>query len=247
MPAYISHTVMAQDVFDNIENRNVNIDYMLTYSLGGDLAKFSKCNRTCHKEKMEEFIDNMWLYIKENDLISNGMYMGVLYGHICHYYMDSVCHPLVRKVDKLSTYVGFKSHTLIETYIDSYLLKFKYDIDISKYDTRKLFRGSIFKVYKLIDYAYVKTYGVKRVSYSYFITKILYSKIRLLFIIFGKELLKKLFKFNKYMSVNRDIDILNENKKIEYTDYLGNNSCDSFMELYNKSINLAVNRIKGLK
>ena len=45
MPAYISHTVMAQDVFDKIGNRNVNIDYMLTYSLGGDLAKFSKCNR----------------------------------------------------------------------------------------------------------------------------------------------------------------------------------------------------------
>ena len=40
---------------------------MLTYSLGGDLARFSKCRRTCHKEKMEEFIDNMWKYIKDNE------------------------------------------------------------------------------------------------------------------------------------------------------------------------------------
>ena len=102
MPAYMSHIVMAKDVFDKIDNSNVLLDYMLTYSLGGDLARFSKCRKICHKEKMEEFIDNMWNYIKDNSLINNKEYIGTLYGHICHYYMDSVCHPLIRKVDKIS-------------------------------------------------------------------------------------------------------------------------------------------------
>ena len=60
MPAYVSHTIMARDVYDRIDNKNVNLDYMLTFSLGGDLARFSKCKRTSHKIKTEEFIDNIF-------------------------------------------------------------------------------------------------------------------------------------------------------------------------------------------
>ena len=191
MPSYVSHCLMAEDVYNKIDNKNVDKDYMLTFSLGGDLARFSKCRRISHKEKTEEFIDNMWNYIKGNDLVSNKEYVGVLYGHICHYYMDKVCHPLIRKVDKLSISVGVRSHTLIESYIDSYLVNYKLDRDIDKFDTRILFKGKVSRVYKMIDYVYYKTYGVKYVSFSYFITKFLYSKIRFLFIMFGKKNLMK--------------------------------------------------------
>jgi len=130
MPTYVSHAIMASDVYDRIDNKNISLNYMLTYSLGGDLARFSKCQRTCHNVKMEEFIDNMWLYMKENNLDKDKNYLGVLYGHICHYYMDRICHPLIRKVDKISINVGIKSHTLIEGYIDSYLVKDKYYLDL---------------------------------------------------------------------------------------------------------------------
>lgn len=247
MPAYVSHVVMANDVYDKINNKNINIDYMLTFSLGGDLARFSKCRRICHKEKMEEFIDNIWNYIKDNNLVNNGEYLGFLYGHICHYYMDSVCHPLIRKIDKISVGVKTKSHTLIESYIDAYLVKNKYDLDIENLDTRYMFRGNVIRLYRMINCVYEKTYGVKNVSFSYFITKIIYSKIRWLFIIFGKNLLKKISYFNKYMSINREVDILNSRNKIEYNNYLGNKCDDGFMDLYDKSINLAINRINGLK
>lgn len=247
MPAYISHCLMARDVYDQIDNRNVDIDYMLTFSLGGDLARFSKCRRRCHKEKNEEFIDNMWIYIKDNNLVNNKEYIGVLYGHICHYYMDMVCHPLIRKVDKLSINVGFKSHTLIEGYIDSYLVNYKLDRDIDKYDTRILFRGRVSKIYKMIDDVYYKTYGVKYVSFSYFITKFLYSKIKLLFILFGKNILMKIFKFNKYIDINKNIDIVNLNKEIYYKDCFGNEINNSFIELYDKSIELSIDRIKNLE
>ena len=71
MPAYVSHCLMADEVFNKIDNKDVNRDYMLTFSLGGDLARFSKCRRRSHKEKMEEFIDNMWNYIKDNGLNNN--------------------------------------------------------------------------------------------------------------------------------------------------------------------------------
>ena len=247
MPAYISHTVMARDVYERIDSENVSLDYMLTFSLGGDLARFSKCRRICHKEKMEEFIDNIWNYIKDNNLVNDDRYMGFLYGHICHYYMDLVCHPLIRKVDKISMRIKIKNHTIIESYIDSYLVKEKYSLDIGKMDTRGIFKGSVINLYRMINYVYMRTYGVKYVSFSYFITKIMYSKIRWLFIIFGKKLLKRISGFDKYISINKKIDVMNENKKIYYKNYLDDQCNDSFMELYNQSINLSIKRINNLK
>ena len=247
MPAYISHSIMAKEVYDKIDNNKVSLDYMLTYSLGGDLARFSKCRRECHKMKTEEFIDNMWIYIKDNKLENNSKYLGVLYGHICHYYMDIICHPLIRKVDKISVNVGVKSHTLIEGYIDSYLVRNKYNIDISKFKTKDIFKGNIFHIYKMIDYVYKKTYGVKNVSFSYFFSIFLYSKIRWLFILFGKKVLRRFSKFDKYVSINKKIDIVNNEKKIKYNNYLGEECTDSFIELFEQSIDVAINRIKALK
>lgn len=247
MPAYVSHMIMAHDVYDKIDNKDIDLNYMLTFSLGGDLARFSKCRRTSHRIKTEEFIDNMWNYIKEHKLMNDREYMGTLYGHICHYYMDLVCHPLIRKVDKISINVGRKNHTLIEGYIDSYLVKYKCDIDISKFDTRYLFRGKVRKIYKMIDYVYYKTYDVKDVSFSYFLTKIMYSKVRWLFIILGKKLLMKISYFNRYIATNKDLDIVNDKCGICYKDYLGNKCNKSFMELYEDSICLSIKRINGLK
>ena len=247
MPAYMSHIIMARDVYDKINNDNVSLDYMLTFSLGGDLARFSKCRRRCHKEKMEEFIDNMWRYIKDNNLFCDKDYMGTLYGHICHYYMDNVCHSLIRKIDKMSVNVGRKNHTLIESYIDNYLVKDKYNRDISKFNNSYAFRGRVRKIYKMIDYVYIETYNTKYVSFSYFITKLLYSNIRLLLRVFGKRLLKEIFRYDKYMEVNNGLDILNKKKKIEYNNYLGNKCNDSFMELYEQSIVLSICRIIELE
>ena len=238
---------MAHDVYNKIDNKNVDLNYMLTFSLGGDLCRFSKCRRISHKIKMEEFIDNIWNYIKENDLSGDSRYMGFLYGHICHYYMDMVCHPLIRKVDKISIRTRIRSHTLIEGYIDSYLCKNKYDRDISKINTKDMFKGSVIKLSKMIDYVYNKTYGIKYLSISYYFTKIMYSNVRLLFIIFGKKVLRKISGFDRYISINKDIDIVNENKNIYYKDYLSNEVNYSFMDLYNKSVELSIDRINSLK
>lgn len=247
MPAYMSHIIMASDVYDKIDNYNISLNYMLTFSLGGDLARFSRIRRRCHKEKMEEFIDNMFRYIKDNKLINDRDYMGCLYGHICHYYMDSVCHPLIRKIDKISTNVGFKNHTIIEAYIDNYLVNYKYNRDIDCFNTRYAFKGRVYKIYKMINYVYMETYGVKYVSFSYFITKLLYSKISLLLRIVNKRILKKIFCYDKYMNINSRLDILNVKKKIEYNNYLGNVCNNSFMELYRESIKLSICRINDLE
>ena len=55
MPAYISHTLMARDVYNKLDN-DVNLNYMITFSLGGDLCKYSKCRKDSHNIKQKEFI-----------------------------------------------------------------------------------------------------------------------------------------------------------------------------------------------
>ena len=128
MPGFVSHTVMAHDVYRKIDSSKVDINYMVTYSLGGDLCKYAKCRYDSHHTDMDKFIYTMADYIKDNKLENNKKVMGVLYGHICHYVMDSVIHPLVRKVDK-SCVKNKNNHTLIEEYYDSYLVKERYKID----------------------------------------------------------------------------------------------------------------------
>ena len=100
MPAYISHTIMAREVYKRINNKYVNEEYMITFSLGGDLTKYSKCRRDSHNKLLDEFIYNMCMYMRRKNLTYDGECLGVLYGHICHYIMDTRVHPLVRKIDK---------------------------------------------------------------------------------------------------------------------------------------------------
>ncbi|MBQ9854278.1 MAG: hypothetical protein IJO57_04525 [Bacilli bacterium] len=221
MPAYISHLKMAQDVSENFNN--IDNEYMITFSLGGDLAKYSKCRVLSHKVKQDEFIINMCDYIKNNNLLDNKYLLGALYGHICHYVMDEIVHPLIREIDKKSTKVNIKSHTLIEAYFDNYLLE-KYNLK-----EQKLLTGKVRKIEKMIDYAYLKTYGIKNVSRSYKITKLLYSKIHLIRIFKVDIILSKLFNYRKFIKINKDNLDINE-----------------FDSQYKLSINEAINYIKNI-
>ena len=133
MPSFVSHIELSKDVSDKLCFDNVLTRYASTYSLGGDLCRFSKCRRLSHRKKKEEFIFNMINYIKENKLTDNKEVMGILYGHISHYIMDDTMHPLVRLIDKESSPVRMKSHTLIEGMIDSYIVKYKYNKEIDEY------------------------------------------------------------------------------------------------------------------
>ena len=207
MPGYVSHTIMARDIYKKLGNKKINLDYMLTFSLGGDLSKYSRCRYDTHHTKQEEFIMRMVKYIKENNLTTDGEVLGVLYGHICHYVMDKIMHPLVYKIDK-SCIRNKKNHTLIEGYIDNYLVNYKYHYMVDKYNNNEIFKGKVNKkVAKMLDTVYLDVYNAKRISLYYKFNLWLYKKIKYLYKILGINLLKKISGYNKFRNNNRNITL----------------------------------------
>lgn len=234
MPAYISHTVMARDVYNKIKNKEVNKDYMVTFSLGGDLSKYSKCRKDSHNILLNEFIYNMCDYMKDNNLTHDGECLGVLYGHICHFIMDTTIHPLIWKVTKVCE-KNKKNHTFIEMYYDYYLLKKHHNLRTNKYKNSEMLKGKINKKVKdLLNETYKKTYKCDNLSRYYKFNLWLYRKIRILYVLFPFNFLKKVVGMSSFLKKNKDIDLLNENKNIEYKD---------LNELYDISVNKAIEYI----
>ena len=238
MPSYVSHTIMARNVYEKQKTKNVDLNYMVTYSLGGDLTKFSKCRYESHNKSKEKFLKNMLYYIKTNNLENDPEILGVLYGHICHYAFDDTVHPLVRKMAK-DCAPNKKNHSFIESFYDIYLVKEKYNKKINEYDNKELFKGKVTKkISKMIDYSYYKTYDLKHLSRYYKFNIWLYKKIKYLYMVLNIRTIQKFTGYTKFLEKNKNKDLLNEKTKI-YP--------ESFRNLYDKSINLALQEIEKIK
>ena len=245
MPSYVSHTIMAREVYNKLDNKSSDLSYMLTFSLGGDLTKFAKCRYDSHRlNKREEFFNNLIKYIKDNSLEKDPKVLGFLYGHLCHYALDDLEHPLIRKLCKTCK-PNKKNHPLIELYYDNYLTMKKYGIPLNKYDNNKLFKGKINKTLKnVIDYTYFKTYNCKNVSKYYKLNLFLYKKIKILYRLFPISFLKKIIGIEKFLKINKNVDMLNSKHEIEFRDINNKEINKDFDNLYNEAIKKALKDIK---
>ena len=245
MPGFVSHTVMAQDVYKNIDNKYVNKDVMITYSLGGDLCKYAKCRYDSHHKDMDKFIYAMADYIKENDLTLDKDLMGVLYGHICHYVMDSVIHPLVRCADR-NCIKNKKNHTLIEVYYDNYLVNNIFNTSRKEYLKKiNLLSSKNNLVNKMIDYVYLNIYNTNKVSKYYKFNLFLYRRLRGLYLLFTEKFINNVIGLNKLIKKN-NINLCNNDNKLCYRDYLGINEDTDLLDLYDMSVEVAIEYIKNI-
>lgn len=246
MPAYVTHTIMARDVYNKLNNEKVSLDYMLTYSLGGDLTQFAKCRHESHGKKKDEFFKVLCKYIKDNHLENDPEVLGVLYGHICHYALDDTAHPLVRKITKTCK-PGKNNHGQIESYYDIYLVNKKYNFSVGKYNHKELFKGKPNKkILRMLDYAYEKVFDCKHISRYYKLNIWLYKKIRYSYLVFGSKFINKVRGLNKFLEINKDIDILNNNHQITYKSINGKEESKNFDALYKESVNKALKDIKEM-
>ena len=246
MPGFVSHMVMANDVYKRINNNNVSLKYMRTFSLGGDLCKYAKCRYDSHHIDQDKFIYYLADYIKKNNLVNDKEIMGVLYGHICHYVMDDIVHPLVRKMAKVCI-KDKNNHTLIEEYYDSYLVNLRYGVIKREYFKNNKLDGRVNrKINKMLDNVYLTVYNTGRVGRYYKFNLILYRLLRYGYLIVNKRLMNKIIGIDKFLDNNKDIDLYNNNYLINYRDYLGYSCHDSLIDLYNVSIDVSVEYINSI-
>ncbi len=246
MPGFISHTVMARDVYNRLAKQNINLEYMLTYSLGGDLCKYAKCRYDSHHKDQDKFIYNMADYIKNNGFVNNKKMMAVLYGHICHYIMDDTIHPLVRKIDK-TCLRNKKNHTLIEEYYDTYLVEQRINISKREYVKKRIVNARVDKkIAKMLNYVYMKTYNTGNVAKYYKINLFLYRRLRDVYRIFNTKLISKITGLNKFLVINKNIDLVNRNGSVNYQNSLSKEDNQSLLDLYEQGILLTLEYIKNV-
>jgi len=257
MPNYISHAIMGEKLYEeaikqgSVFKINVSKETIRGYSLGTDLAVFSKKTIVDpHNFYTREFFLTMIQYIKNNNLIENSQIMALLYGHIAHYFFDINAHPLIYYIDGGCKKVGLLSnHDLIEGYLSFYLcdkilgknimeIKPNYFNNISLDNTEvvKILNNVYGTVYK--DYDIVKSY--KRVIAAFtFLETIIKSGI------FTQEILVKISNFNTFLERNNlTIDELtNSIHESFFNPITGEKHNESFMELYYKSIEMALDAI----
>lgn len=160
MPAATTHIEFAKDVYHALpieEKKQItNLNLFYLGAQGPDLFFFShagipplslsKYGHQMHNEKIEEVI-NFFLYYAYGTPL-----MDYVKGYLCHYAMDSLCHPIIRHYARIwatnkDMHEG-EAHVTIEAYLDVYVLDQKNktiddynvhnDLSISKKDCKML-------------------------------------------------------------------------------------------------------------
>ena len=162
MPSSMTHTYFGLDTFEKINDNckdkiQGSMEYFKTFCQGPDVFYFyhlfigknakivKNIGSHIHKNDTRKFFITLIHYIHDNNLKNNSSVMSFLYGYICHYFLDTVCHPFIFyktgnfKVKEPATYKYNTLHADMEFFIDRYLIHERERIEPSKYKIHKQF------------------------------------------------------------------------------------------------------------
>ena len=250
MPAYLTHAIMGNTIYNNAKSDNklfkINIPLptLKASTLSPDLAKLSKSDFNSHNKDTDLYFFNMIVYTKENKLYNDLDAMSLLYGNISHYFLDVYTHPLIYYISENCVSLNkLNSHILTEGYISSYMSEKEQHTDYmnlkSNYIGSLNFANPNLK--NLIRETYYKTYNDLTILKSY---KTTFELIKLIEKLTkenrftSKEKLIKLSKFKEYLEINNlsKEDLTNEQKEYWTNPVTNEKYNESFIELYNKAL-----------
>lgn len=256
MPAYISHAIMGEQLYKEASEQSlfklpISESELRGYSLGADLSCLSKkVKSNSHDIDTREFFVSMIKYIKENKLIENSNIIALLYGHIAHYFLDTNVHPLIYYLEYGCEKVGMiSSHNIIEGYLSSYLSKIILrkdimDIPPSYFNQINLSQP---EVSNLLNSVYGQIYGDYHITNSYKRVINLFTMIELFIkkILRSKKILLIISEFETFLkenNISRE-ELINEGRSIYTNPITGEEHSESFIELYNQSIQMTLEAI----
>lgn len=286
MPSSCTHNYFSIDVYNKLDRRiRKSIEpcyneyrmfsqgpdpyFFYDFHLSKKSKKVFKINAAMQHSHINEHFLSLINYINDNNYYSNPMVIAYLYGQICHYALDTMCHPYIvyytgnydRKKKETYKYNGL--HEEMEYYIDCYFIKEREKISPSKYKVhRELFTS--FKLNKelkdVIDKVVYNVYGFNDVSSIYYkslrdmklfyyifnydrfgIKKVIYS---IMDVICSNKFVKKK-ELSFHVDPNSKLYYLNLKNKIWYHPCTRSESYDySFKDLYKMAITRAIDIIK---
>lgn len=286
MPATITHAYFAEDVYNRISDQTKqkissekkslmmfaqSTDSLMFYNITNFKKgkKIRALQYIFHSNKVNLYFNNLLTYTKENNFYNNPQVLSFIYGMVCHYSLDTTCHPYIfyktgnfNKKDK-TTHKYNSLHTYMETYIDNYFIKERVK-NISKFKISEFcFDLKPFnkELNTIINNSFYKTYKVKNMDKIYY-TSLKQMKNFLTLFRFDKYGIKNIgyktidtftpkyvFKFHtlSYKTQITDKNYLNTNNK-EWCYPVNKNikSTLSFEQLYNKAVDNTINIINNI-
>ncbi len=278
MPSSCTHNFFSIDVYNKFNKKVKKVimpsyDAYRMFAQGPDpyffydfhLSKKSKevfkINYAMQHSHINEHFLSLINYINDKKYYSNSMVMAYLYGQICHYSLDTICHPYILYYTgsydskKKNTYKYNGLHEEMEYFIDCYLIKEREGISPSKYKAyRELFSSIKFndELIDTINSVTNSVYGFNDASSIYYkslrdmkrfyrifnydrfgIKKVVYHAMD---IICGDKVVKKK-ELSFHIDPNSKLYYLNLDKNIWYHPCTRRESYDySFKELYDLAI-----------
>ena len=273
MPSIVTHHLFARDClkgFESLVDKDIyyvfaqSFDNLFYYHFFTSLKnEVKKVGGIAQRTKTNDYFLNILNYIKEHNLRNDKEVIGYLFGSICHYALDSTCHPFViyqsGTTDADYKYRG--GHEKMEVMIDAIMYEKKIGKPLYKEnlaDTllpKKKFKKDLEKT---IDYAFKKTFGIDNMgllyqeSYhtgnfilKYFVTDKLGIKKPIYKIkdLFGKG---RMYQYLSFHIVKLDKSFLNlEKEEWCYPTLKEKKKKSSFLELYDEAMNFAIQLFKG--
>lgn len=193
MPSTITHTYFAMDVYDRLpmQRREFLMDYknrlkqsaqsmdplffynITNFKRGKKVREFG---HYFHKHHTYLFFETLINYIKYNNYGQNPEVMAYLYGMLCHYKLDSTCHPYIiyctgmYDKDDPSTLKYNHLHGEWETLIDNYFVEERTHKKAWKFDCDAFcFELSSFssELKEVIDFTYKEVFHIPNMSTYY--------------------------------------------------------------------------------
>ena len=267
MPSIVTHHLFAKDCLLDYEKKvNKDIYYIFAQSFD-NLAYYhffwsfnnevKNLGKIAQSTKTNEYFLNILKYIKANDLKNDKDVMGYLFGSICHYALDSTCHPFVvyetGTVNIDQKYRG--GHEKMEVMLDAIMYEEKehkplYKESLSDTLLPKVTFSNNLKC--TIENAFEKTFKIDKMGVKYEKAYKMGNFILKYFVTDKTGIKKKIYKLKDYFGKGRMYQYLSFNVKKLDKNFLNLEHCEwcyptdntitkksSFYELYEEASKFA--------
>lgn len=253
MPSYKTHSVHGELILPYINN-NVKIskEDIKIFCIGPDtmIATDYKLFDYQHANKIKEYFESLLKLVKQNKLQDNSEVMAFVYGQIDHYILDTIMHPYIYYMtEDLPKNNVMIPHSLIEMWIDDYILK-RFNISEKKYYHKLKINSKKLKelINNLYDKVYNKSLSYLKYKYGMLLINIFDIKVRRNSIKVAPFLAKilNIGDIIYHENLNQILPYLNLDNNEWSNPETGEISNDSFDDLWQKSIDISLQTIEDI-